>query len=619
MQTKIDFAAVRRDQAALLEALRQAGADIQNSGRDFKCPFHADAKPSAGIYENEAGEWRFKCHGCDFSGDVYDVKARLAGKSRSEAIADATRQNDAGRETGKHASTAANAFCNAGKPPHSADDKRPAKTYATLDELREAVERSDREDGGKIAKQYDYVDETNFTVFRLHRADGSKTFRQAHRTDEGWIMRKPDGPLPLFRRTFEAGVIVVEGEKCVQALEFAGFAATTAAGGAEKGALSDWSPLAGRTVWLWPDNDAPDPKTGKRRGVEHMREIAEILQGLEKPARVFWIEPDGLGLPAGGDAADLVEQWHRDRLPKAEMQARIETILNGAKELRTSCELVEETEDTIQGKRFAVKWPFACLNRMQNFLPGQIEIVAGSSGVSKSIFSVQCARFWFEQGVQTSLFLCESGITFHLRRAVAQQAGRSAFTDADWVKNNPTEARQILCDHADFIREFRKRLFAPTESGLSIKAILEFIQRRADQGDRVVCVDSLTLADFGSQTWSETKKLTTESTKTAEKYGLSIFFSVHPRKGWICSPEKASESDLALGASLGQACGGLLWIGCTEPEEMLCLHAHGRERLTVNRIIYAKKTRCGPGVGSRFGFWFNGETLCFEERGLIIE
>ncbi|MFP3019793.1 MAG: toprim domain-containing protein, partial [Wolbachia sp.] len=53
-------------------------------------------------------------------------------------------------------------------------------------------------------------------------------------------------------------VILVEGEKCADALIEQGITATTAMLGAnaqiEK---TDWSPLKGKHVIIWPDNDEP--------------------------------------------------------------------------------------------------------------------------------------------------------------------------------------------------------------------------------------------------------------------------------------------------------------------------------------------------------------------------
>ena len=55
-----------------------------------------------------------------------------------------------------------------------------------------------------------------------------------------------------------AQVVLVEGEKCAQALIDANVAATTAMHGANAPVdKTDWSPLSGKVVLIWPDRDKP--------------------------------------------------------------------------------------------------------------------------------------------------------------------------------------------------------------------------------------------------------------------------------------------------------------------------------------------------------------------------
>ena len=53
-------------------------------------------------------------------------------------------------------------------------------------------------------------------------------------------------------------MIQVEGKKCADALIRMGITATTAMNGAKAPIdKTDWSPLAGKAVLIWPDRDAP--------------------------------------------------------------------------------------------------------------------------------------------------------------------------------------------------------------------------------------------------------------------------------------------------------------------------------------------------------------------------
>jgi 5S rRNA maturation endonuclease (ribonuclease M5) len=104
----------------------------------------------------------------------------------------------------------------------------------------------------------------------------SKTFRPfTFKTIDGvrkWVMGAPI-LRPLYRLPQIAltnQVVLVEGEKCADALCSIGVEATTAMQGAEAPIdKTDWSPLNGKTVTIWPDNDAV--------GATYAQKVAERL------------------------------------------------------------------------------------------------------------------------------------------------------------------------------------------------------------------------------------------------------------------------------------------------------------------------------------------------------
>lgn len=122
----------------------------------------------------------------------------------------------------------------------------------------------------------------------------------------------------------EALVVVVEGEKCADALNGVldgPLVAVSWPGGGKAVALADWRPLRGRRVVLWPDHDQQVAKpTGKLKpphlqpGIAAMERIAAILDELECTVRIVDLEP--LGKVADGwDVADAVDEgWTRDAI-----------------------------------------------------------------------------------------------------------------------------------------------------------------------------------------------------------------------------------------------------------------------------------------------------------------
>ena len=93
-------------------------------------------------------------------------------------------------------------------------------------------------------------------------------------------------------------IVLVEGEKCADALYGVGLTATTAMNGA-KAPLdkTDWSPLKGKSVVIWPDND--------QAGREYGKKVSEYLK--DRVAEVVLIEPPA-DKPEKWDAADAVNE-----------------------------------------------------------------------------------------------------------------------------------------------------------------------------------------------------------------------------------------------------------------------------------------------------------------------
>lgn len=162
---------------------------------------------------------------------------------------------------------------------------------------------------------YKSADGTLIAVVRRHEsgqideATGKpkKTFRPF--TVATGKTEMPD-PRPLYRLpniATASTVVLVEGEKCADALEMIGVEATAIMGGANTDLdKTDLTPLAGKTVLLWPDNDGP----GKSEKVSFVgQKYMERLKGhLEAIGCAVSIVPIPLGKPAKWDAADAVTE-----------------------------------------------------------------------------------------------------------------------------------------------------------------------------------------------------------------------------------------------------------------------------------------------------------------------
>ena len=115
----------------------------------------------------------------------------------------------------------------------------------------------------------------------------------------------------LSRRPGET-VLICEGENCVDALRKIGVLALTSGSAATAG-TADWSPLAGRSVLLWPDNDSS--------GQTYAASVQERLSSLGCDVRVLDVMKLGMG-----EKEDAVDWLRRNAEAKLEDVLSLPTI-----------------------------------------------------------------------------------------------------------------------------------------------------------------------------------------------------------------------------------------------------------------------------------------------------
>ena len=153
---------------------------------------------------------------------------------------------------------------------------------------------------GPATAKWDYQDASGKLIAVVYRYDpepGRKEFRP-------WdVLRRkmtPPERRPLYNQPgmFRAEqVVLVEGEKCAQALIDLGVCATTAMHGANAPVdKTDWSPLKGKHVLIWPDRDKP--------GWIYADQASQAVMQAGAISCAILQPPDGD--PDGWDAADAV-------------------------------------------------------------------------------------------------------------------------------------------------------------------------------------------------------------------------------------------------------------------------------------------------------------------------
>jgi hypothetical protein len=147
------------------------------------------------------------------------------------------------------------------------------------------------------------------------------------RSGEGWHFKLPNQPLPLYgldrlAARPDAPVLVCEGEKAADAAAelFPDRVCITSQGGSNAARKADWSPLAGRHVTVWPDNDLAG-----RRYADEVVALAE-----KAGARSVLVVNVPAGWPEGWDLADPVSDDIDDAMPKEMLaSATLRFLLSG--------------------------------------------------------------------------------------------------------------------------------------------------------------------------------------------------------------------------------------------------------------------------------------------------
>jgi hypothetical protein len=166
---------------------------------------------------------------------------------------------------------------------------------------------------GKPSATWKYVDSEGQLIgyiARFETPDGKEIRpyvygRRNEHTGWEWVGFPEPRPLYGLDRLADrpnAPVLVVEGEKTADAATKLApdHVVVTWPGGAAAIGKADWTPLQGRQVVIWPDNDNPGRKAAAQ--------VAKTLRGIATDVRIVGRKA---GLPEGWDLADPMPKWAR--------------------------------------------------------------------------------------------------------------------------------------------------------------------------------------------------------------------------------------------------------------------------------------------------------------------
>lgn len=242
--------------------------EIKRNGTQFTacCPFHNERSPSFTISPTKQ---MFKCFGCGRSGDVIDFLV-LSGLTFKQARDELENTGPALLIPDYVKSDAPRAIWNSIDPApffslyrcprifhHKYGEPNNIYTYHKLNgEILSYTCRFDLPNGKKEVLPFTYC------------SNGER---------EEWRWRGINYPRPLYNLHLLSRPIpalISEGEKTCDALNAilgSRFNCVTWIGGSEGIMNTDWVPLKGRELLLWPDNDEPGEKA--------MNNIAQLFSG----------------------------------------------------------------------------------------------------------------------------------------------------------------------------------------------------------------------------------------------------------------------------------------------------------------------------------------------------
>jgi putative DNA primase/helicase len=174
--------------------------------------------------------------------------------------------------------------------------------HARTRPARKARREAPVDDLGPATAKWDYLDAEGRLLAVVYRYDPPGRKKEFRPWDAKRRKMAPPEPRPLYNQPGmkdAAQVILVEGEKCAQALIEVGIVATTAMHGANAPVeKTDWSPLAGKSVLIWPDRDKP--------GWEYATQAAQAILSAGAKSCFILYPPEEAA--EGWDAADAIAE-----------------------------------------------------------------------------------------------------------------------------------------------------------------------------------------------------------------------------------------------------------------------------------------------------------------------
>lgn len=286
--------------------------------------------------------------------------------------------------------------------------------------------------------------------------------------------------------------------------------------------------------------------------------------------------------------------------------------------------LFDQIEQEFTGLRSALTLPYLFnLLSTKCFLPGTITIMCGTAGASKSLFVLEMIWRFFESGISVAKLELESGVPFHLRRAIAQMSNNSGVTSDTWARVNQSAMRETLDEHkqrADALVE-KAVLQSPIgEKVVDCALLLRWISQEADKGRRLLAIDPITMMETGDKCWIDQMNFIRGARGLVDRKQISLLLVTHPRSTQSGNGGSLNLENIAGSTAFQRFTDTVFWLQAHDNEcgNFTNAFENGRQvQENYNRTIHILKARLGAGSGKKVAYKMEAETLRHIERGFI--
>jgi len=365
----------------LKDLQRQAGArvfrdffpDFKDDGKNVRCRFHDDRKPSFNISETD-GVFRGKCFGCNWSGDSIDLLKEIEGLSFAEAVDRLKEVTGNGNGKG------------------TADRKSQTLTLDGIKSLRIGKDGKPSESGEFSFLRSHLYNNGRPPYLKVLYADGkgnktAKFFSVTGADQYAWRRRSEavlyHGDL-LTARPADP-VLYSESEKDCDCLSALGFLAVSA-GGASCFNERHAEALRGRTVTILPHCD--------EAGLKCRDETSKLLRGVAKSVRSVdlvkaWDDCfPGSAVPTGADVADLLSLYQDLYGEEKDPREAVQDLLTRYTESLTPCLM-----DSLLRWNDVINLDVRIDYLLDRIIPkGAITLLFGRGGIGKTSLLLQMSR-----------------------------------------------------------------------------------------------------------------------------------------------------------------------------------------------------------------------------------